>query len=150
MLPISPRELGLTRSPIVNFPTPLVHALAQTVLRAIDDHLRAKRVSQLADGDSNDRIPDVEKHYFYPIERGIVSDAVLATVIEALKSAGWYHSKLFADHVIIAREPYEVSERRSDRAASVITIPANTPCDEGSASGHHAGGYSAPMAACGS
>lgn len=110
---LTPEALKSGRFQIQEPPPKLEDALAVTVVNAINDHLRnAREVEKEAAHRAHQKMPELQPHYAYAYTPGIVSDTVLHVVIQALRDAGWKHSKLLQGSIVIAREPYDVGPGR--------------------------------------
>ncbi len=113
--PLSLKELRIgARSP-EEVPSTIEHAAALGIVGFVNEHLLFRRAKQI-EGITKEP-PDVERHYFVPFTPTSFGTAVLNAVIELFRGVGWPHSKIVNNHLVIAREPYDVASGRGGLGA---------------------------------
>ena len=113
---LSPDALKSGRFQLEEVPPKLEDALALAVGNAVNDHLRnARAAEEEAAHRAHQKVPELQPHYAYAYTPGIVSDTVLHVVVQALRDAGWKHSKLLQGTIVIALKPYDVGGGRGQK-----------------------------------
>lgn len=93
-------------------PATLEDALALAIINHANAHMLMKRAEQLETATETASEPDIAEHYFVSLTPGIVASPILDRVVAAYDGAGWTHTRIVGNTLVIARTEYVVTKGR--------------------------------------